>query len=53
MPSYIIRQIDTELWNRVKSRAESEGRGQGLRWVLVQLLEYYADHGLPKGKVKA
>jgi hypothetical protein len=48
MPSYIIRKIDDALWSRVKARAESEGRGQGLRWVLVQLLEYYADNGLPK-----
>jgi hypothetical protein len=53
MPSYIIRKIDDALWSRVKARAESEGRGQGLRWVLVQLLEYYADNGLPKVKVKA
>jgi hypothetical protein len=52
MPSYIIRAIDPDLWTRVKARAESEGRGQGLRWVLVQLLEYYADNGLPKRKVQ-
>jgi hypothetical protein len=53
MPTYPIKDIPDDLWSRVKARAESEGRGQGLRWVLVQLLEYYADNGLPKVKVKA
>jgi hypothetical protein len=50
MSSYIIRNIDDELWDRFKKRAESEGRGQGLRWVFQQFIEYYADNGLPKPK---
>lgn len=46
MPSYILRNVDPELWTKVKARAEKEGHA--LRWVILQLLVYYAKHGLPK-----
>ncbi len=44
MPAFIIRNIDTELWDRVKAQATKEGRP--LRWVLLRLLELYATKGL-------
>jgi hypothetical protein len=47
---YLIRDVDESLWSAFKAQAKSEGRN--LRWVLVQLLEYYADNGLPKRKVQ-
>lgn len=46
MPAYILRNIDPDLWGRAKTRAASEGRG--LRWVILTLIAWYADHGLPK-----
>jgi len=45
MPAYILRNIDPDLWTRVKHRAESEGRP--LRWIILTLLDHYARHGLP------
>jgi hypothetical protein len=45
MPSYILRNIDPDLWERVKVKAVSEGRS--LRGLILWLLEKYAD-----GKVK-
>ena len=45
MPSYILRDIDPDLWSRVKARAEPEGRS--LRGLILWLLTRYAD-----GKVK-
>lgn len=46
MPSYILRDIDPQLWQRVKARAEREGHP--LRWVILTLLTKYADTS--KGK---
>jgi hypothetical protein len=46
MPAYILRNIDPELWIKVKARAAQEGRG--LRWIILTLVEWYAKHGLPK-----
>jgi hypothetical protein len=54
MPSYILRTIDPELWKRVKARAERDGHA--LRWIILRLLEDYADHGLvntPEAKANA
>jgi hypothetical protein len=45
MPAYILRDIDIELWTRVKERAASEGRS--LRGLILWLLQWYAE-----GKVK-
>lgn len=48
MPAYILRNIDPELWQRFKDRANGEGRG--LRWIVLALIRFYADHGLPRAK---
>lgn len=40
---YALRGVDRELWTRVKVRAASEGRS--IRFVLLELLKVYADHG--------
>ncbi len=45
MPAYILRNIDAKLWQDFKARAAQEGRG--LRWVILTLIAWYADHGLP------
>jgi hypothetical protein len=45
MSSYILRDPDPDLWNRVKERAAREGRP--LRFVILSLLKLYAD-----GKVR-
>ena len=45
--SYLLRRIDPGLWTAVKARAGAEGRG--LRWVITELLSWYAKHGLPGG----
>ena len=45
MPSYILRDIDPKLWERVKQRAGDEGRS--LRGLILWLLAKYAD-----GKVR-
>jgi hypothetical protein len=40
---YRLRSIDTGLWQRVLERAETEGRP--IRFVMIKLLEVYAEHG--------
>jgi hypothetical protein len=45
MPAYTLRDIDTDLWTRVKERAATEGRS--LRGLILWLLERYA-----AGKIK-
>lgn len=40
---YALRDIDPDLWKRVKSKAAYEGRT--LKFVLMELLRVYADHG--------
>lgn len=45
MKFYLLRDIQDDLWIRVKRRAVREGRH--LRWVILRLLGYYADKGLP------
>jgi hypothetical protein len=44
MPSYILRDIDPDLWTKAKARAEKEGHS--LRWVIFQLLAAYVKQGL-------
>ena len=44
--TYMLRNIDPELWSQVKTRAASEGRG--LRWIVLYLLAFYARKGLPE-----
>lgn len=39
--SFLIRDIDGELWDAVKRRAAEEGRS--LRWVILELLFVYAN----------
>jgi hypothetical protein len=41
MPSYILRNIDADLWERVKARASEDGRS--LRGLIMWLLEKYAE----------
>jgi hypothetical protein len=44
MSSYLLRDIDPELWAKAKARAEKEGHS--LRWVIFQLVAQYVKHGL-------
>lgn len=44
MPSYILREIDPQLWEQFKARAASEGRG--LKFVVLRLVELYTKVGL-------
>ena len=46
MPSYILRDIDPNLWQAFKERAASEGRP--LRWIIFQLIASYIKRGMPK-----
>jgi hypothetical protein len=48
---YLLRDIPDPLWVRVKRRAAKDGHT--LRWVVLALLKYYADHGLPVSDTKA
>ena len=43
MVSYTLRRINRDLWQRVKNRADYEGRT--IRFVLIELLKVYATHG--------
>lgn len=43
VPNYELRRIDPELWKLVKSKAAYEGRT--VRFVLLELLRVYAEHG--------
>jgi hypothetical protein len=42
--AYLLRNVPDELWIRVKRQAAKEGRP--LRFVVIRLLELYAQHGL-------
>ncbi len=45
--TYMLRNIDDQLWRDLKQRAETEARGErGLRAVVVRLFELYAAVGL-------
>lgn len=46
MPTYLLRNIDPELWQAVKARAEQDGHA--LRWVILRLLQHYAKRGFVK-----
>lgn len=51
MPSYILRNIDPQLWIKVKTRAASENTP--LKALIMGWLRRYADglkHETPKGK---
>jgi hypothetical protein len=48
MPSYILRNIDPDLWERVKARSQTEGIP--LRAIILKLLEMY---GAGKVSIKA
>lgn len=41
MPSYLLRNVPVELWDRVKARASADGRN--LRGLILWLLTKYAD----------
>jgi hypothetical protein len=40
---YALRDVDRELWTRVKVRAAGEGRS--IRFVLIEFLKLYAHYG--------
>jgi hypothetical protein len=40
---YRLQNIPPDLWRQVKARAEGEGRS--IRFVVLRLLEVYAEHG--------
>ena len=44
MASFILRNIDPDLWVKVKAQAQKEGRP--LRWLFLRLLAVYASQGL-------
>ncbi len=50
MKTYNLRDIDDGLWRRLKVRAFSEG--MSIRTVIVYLLTYYAENGLPSPETK-
>lgn len=41
--TYLLRDVDGELWRRAKAQAAADGIKGGMRTVLVELLERYAD----------
>lgn len=43
VPNYFLRDIDPELWRKVKARAAFDGRP--IRFVILELLKVYAEHG--------
>lgn len=48
MITYLLRNIDRDLWAQFSDRATGEGRT--LRAVLMLLIASYVKHGLPKGR---
>lgn len=46
--SYLLERIPSDPWHAAKTRAAKEGHT--LRWVLLQMLTAYAQHGLPATK---
>ena len=46
--TYLLRKIPDDLWIRFKRRCESSGHT--IRYVVAQLIAYYADNGFPKSK---
>lgn len=48
MTSFILRNVEDDLWKRFRERARGEGRT--LRWIVLQLIAHYIRHGLPKEK---
>jgi hypothetical protein len=45
-PLLIDEYSQLELWRDFRTRVAGEGRT--VRWVLMELVGYYARHGLPK-----
>lgn len=48
MPSYILRNIDPKLWDKVKARALKDAKANGqdqisLKQIILALLALYAD----------
>lgn len=46
--TFILRNVDPELWRQFKERAATEGRS--LRWIVLTLIRAYVANGLPKGE---
>jgi hypothetical protein len=46
MSHYILRNVPDDLWAQAKARASDDGRP--LRQILIDLLRYYIQFGLPK-----
>lgn len=42
MPSFILRNIDPKLWEKVKARAAESDPPKPLRWLILKMLENYA-----------
>ena len=48
---YHLRDIPDDLWVRVKQRSTAEGRK--IKWVILSLLMYYVEHGLPQRRARS
>lgn len=48
LTTYLLRNVDADMWNEFKDRATTEGHT--IRWVLTALIAHYIRHGLPKGR---
>jgi hypothetical protein len=44
MPSYLLRDVDPELWEKFIARAKTDGHA--LKWTIVRLITLYVTHGL-------
>lgn len=52
MPSYILRNIDPDLWERVKAKADTDG--VAMRAIILALLAMYVDGRITvKAAIKA
>lgn len=45
MTTYLLRRIPDDIWRQAKERAAHDCRP--LRHILIDLLRYYIEHGLP------
>ena len=46
MASFILRKVDDQTWAQFRERAQLEGHT--LRWILLELIQYYIRNGIPK-----
>lgn len=50
MITYLLRNIDRDLWEQFSERATGEGRT--LRAVLMLLITHYVKHGMPRQRAE-